>query len=417
MTSAQHEEQKAQAQTRALMRPMGADGLRPKCVSAPQHQQDANAPYYLPNEPQPYRVVERAQSRAVEWEATPVTAWESPISEEMPPVAGQALPRRRSRMSEQPRNELPPVEQAHAEAVPKDLPREQTLDTGMEKHRRSRAEQPDAARPFAERTARDIPAPMAAQPMQPMQLPPLEEHPMYPDSRYPQGLNENALMDYQSAASRTGAQPAQRSGTAYDIEHAVSDEDMTDELREDAVPTSRMATPTPVSFAALMPQKKNHKGLWITLLAVALLLAIGVALWATGTLNGLLGNAQMRPMGDSLPAIFNGGETVTQGSIEPAITPKAAQVSSFSANTETASVPATIKFMLKTTAEVAGIRLMNEQGYAMPAAVESVKEGDGILWTYQVTLDTAYEGNVYAYVRDENGTWTDGGVSCKITVK
>ncbi|MEG1889767.1 MAG: hypothetical protein RR301_00030, partial [Clostridia bacterium] len=64
MTSAQHEEQKAQAQTRALMRPMGADGLRPKCVSAPQHQQDANAPYYLPNEPQPYRVVERAQSRA-----------------------------------------------------------------------------------------------------------------------------------------------------------------------------------------------------------------------------------------------------------------------------------------------------------------------------------------------------------------
>ncbi|MEG2207741.1 MAG: hypothetical protein RR065_06510, partial [Clostridia bacterium] len=255
------------------------------------------------------------------------------------------------------------------------------------------------------------------QPVQPMQLPPLEEHPMYPDSRYPQGLNENALMDYQSAASRTGAQPAQRSGTAYDIEHAVSDEDMTDELREDAVPTSRMATPTPVSFAALMPQKKNHKGLWITLLAVALLLAIGVALWATGTLNGLLGNAQMRPMGDSLPAIFNGGETVTQGSIEPAITPKAAQVSSFSANTETASVPATIKFMLKTTAEVAGIRLMNEQGYAMPAAVESVKEGDGILWTYQVTLDTAYEGNVYAYVRDENGTWTDGGVSCKITVK
>ncbi|MEG2702192.1 MAG: hypothetical protein RSA65_06215, partial [Clostridia bacterium] len=61
----------------------------------------------------------------------------------MPPVAGQALPRRRSRMSEQPRNELPPAEQAHAEAVSKDLPREQMLDTGMEKHRRSRAEQPD----------------------------------------------------------------------------------------------------------------------------------------------------------------------------------------------------------------------------------------------------------------------------------
>ena len=99
------------------------------------------------------------------------------------------------------------------------------------------------------------------------------------------------------------------------------------------------------------------------------------------------------------------------------LTQQAAQVSSFSANPESASLPATIQFVLKTTAEVTSIRLMNEQGYAMPAAVQNANEGDGILWTYQVTMDTAYEGNVYAYVRDQNGAWLDGGVSCKISVK
>lgn len=218
---------------------------------------------------------------------------------------------------------------------------------------------------------------------------------------------------YPSVPTHAPAEPVPAIGNRQ----AALEADGWDDDLEDAVPTAAMAAPAPVPLNGLLsPRQGRRKGLWIFLGALVLA-AVGILLWRTGLLEGFLPNRSALPVANNVPALFSEVTPLSLQTLSPAVSQNSPQVEDFTADPSAAVAPATLTFRLRTNAAASSIRLLSDDGVALPATVESMPEGDGTLWVYQVAFSTPYQGGIHVYARDADGVWSNGGASCQIDVQ
>lgn len=222
-----------------------------------------------------------------------------------------------------------------------------------------------------------------------------------------------APQSYPSVPTPAPAEPIQAIGSC---QSALEADGWDDDL-EDAVPTTAMAAPAPVPLNELLPPKQGRrKGIWIALGALVLA-AAGILLWRTGLLEGLLPSRSALPVANNVPAVFSEVTPLSLQTLSPAVSQNSPQVEGFTVEPSSAAAPATLTFRLRTNAAASSIRLLSDDGVALPATVESMPEGDGTLWVYQVAFSTPYQGGIHVYARDADGVWSNGGASCQIDVR
>ncbi len=218
---------------------------------------------------------------------------------------------------------------------------------------------------------------------------------------------------YPSVPFPPRAEPAPAIGNRQ----AALEADGWDDDLEDAVPTTAMAAPAPVPLTELLPPKQGRrKGLW-AILGALVLAAVGILLWRTGLLEGLLPSRSALPVANNVPALFSEVTPLSLQTLSPAVSQNSPQVEDFTADASAAVAPATLTFRLRTNAAASSIRLLSDDGVALPATMESMPEGDGTLWVYQVAFSTPYQGGIHVYARDADGVWSNGGASCQIDVQ
>ena len=280
------------------------------------------------------------------------------------------------------------------EAALSNQPRRRRSRVVMRQEQEMAAAQPEAKTPIessAPVTQAVEPAPIAApipvpempawRPVQPQQtdafadlpLPPQEE----PSPAREQKLSELPMDDAFRA-----------------LVGAASDEDATDEEQDDCQDTASMPMPAPVS--TLEPLPKVRKSGWLkALIAVMLLAAVGVFLYASG-----LGEKAVHAVVNTVHIVT--GRKVNTGMMK--------------ANPEQAGTPATITVTLETASNIQDVRLLNGSKDYLGANVSSVNRVEGKLWSMVTTLYQPYDGLLLAEVLCEDGQWRMANSQCHVTV-
>ena len=193
-----------------------------------------------------------------------------------------------------------------------------------------------------------------------------------------------------------------------------------DSGRYDAVIHPPLAEPVPVPTFGREPRARGKRrfGPWgIALLVIVLLAAGGYALIRTGLLSrwtqSLFPSATT---GDTVPAVFQQA-TTQQTTITPATQVDKVEQLSVSVEPQSAAVPASLVFTVRTNTAATAIRLLTESGTVIRTNASYFRQEDALVWQVSATIETAYTGKVRVFLRDAAGGWSEGGQDCQITVQ
>ncbi len=173
---------------------------------------------------------------------------------------------------------------------------------------------------------------------------------------------------------------------------AAEDED--DAAAEDQMETGRMPSPAPVSTLDVPKTRKANR--LLTLLAVVMLLiAAGAFLWLSG-------------LGESLWQSATGLYTE--------LTSDTIKTGEMSVVPEAAAVPTVLTVTLATDNTIAGLRLLDDNGNVLEAAVLCTANGEDCLWSCRVVIEKPYSGFIRAQLLNKNGEWILGSSSRYVSI-
>ena len=117
-----------------------------------------------------------------------------------------------------------------------------------------------------------------------------------------------------------------------------------------------------------------------------------------------------------LPAVFQQADT-QQTTITPATQVDKVEQFSISVDPQTAAVPASLVFTIRTNTAATAVRLLTESGTVIRTNASYFRQEDALVWQVSATIETAYTGKVRVFLRDAAGSWSEGGQDCQITVQ
>lgn len=290
---------------------------------------------------------------------------------------------------------------------------------------------PAQGQPFPRETPGAQPA-WRAEPALPESAPNNPAYPAQPDQlqwQLPQTpapalpLSANWTSPMADEPARTLNAPSQTAG-AYPLPQMTggftADALDEDSGRYDAVNHPPLAEPVPVPTFGREPRARGKRrfGAWGIALAVIVVLAAGgYALSRTGLLAQWTGSLfPSASTGDALPAVFQQDAT-QQTAITPATQVDKAEQFSVSVDPQSAAVPASLVFTIRTNTAATAVRLLTESGTVIRTNASYFRQEDALVWQVSATIETAYTGKVRVFLRDAAGGWSEGGQDCQITVQ
>ena len=193
-----------------------------------------------------------------------------------------------------------------------------------------------------------------------------------------------------------------------------------DSGRYDAVIHPPLAEPVPVPTFGRESRargKRRFGPMGIALAVIVLLAAGAYALYSTGLLTQWTQSLfPSTTAGDTVPAVFQ-QETAQQTAITPATQVDKVEQFSVSVEPQSAAVPASLVFTVRTNTAVTAIRLLTESGTVIRTNASYFRQEDALVWQVSATIETAYTGKVRVFLRDAAGGWSEGGQDCQITVQ
>jgi hypothetical protein len=238
--------------------------------------------------------------------------------------------------------------------------------------------------------------------------------------KVPEALPLVAAHD-EKATLVSGVARAPHTGSAALEEKDTDEEDEpgAGEARFSISAQDRLPEPVPVSSETQPRHPKKRRRLIKWLFGIALLAAVGVALYQSGLLTRLLpattpetvtisplpsitelnlGSANNTPVATTTPVITTELRSVT---VEPGVT----------------TAPATLTFTLVTNEATTSIRLMTEDGQMLHTTANSASQDDGLVWQITTELSQPYTGEIHIFLRDQDGVWNVGSIPCTVTVE
>ena len=194
-----------------------------------------------------------------------------------------------------------------------------------------------------------------------------------------------------------------------------------DSGRYDAVIHQPLAEPMPVPTFGREPRArgKHRSGPWLIALTVIVLLAAGgYALYRTGIATQWM--QQLFPSttaGDTVPAVFQQTAASQQTTITPATQVDKVEQFSITVEPQSAAVPASLVFTVRTNTAATAVRLLTESGTVIRTNASYFRQEDALVWQVSATIEAAYTGKVRVFLRDAAGGWSEGGQDCQITVQ
>jgi len=90
---------------------------------------------------------------------------------------------------------------------------------------------------------------------------------------------------------------------------------------------------------------------------------------------------------------------------------------SITVDPQSAAVPASLVFTIRTNTAVTAVRLLTESGTAIRTNASYYRQDDALIWQVSASIETAYTGKVRVFMRDAAGSWSEGGLTCDIAVQ
>lgn len=138
-----------------------------------------------------------------------------------------------------------------------------------------------------------------------------------------------------------------------------------------------------------------------------LLAAGGYALYRTGIATQWM--QQLFPSttaGDTVPAVFQQTAASQQTTITPATQVDKVEQFSITVEPQSAAVPASLVFTVRTNTAATAVRLLTESGTVIRTNASYFRQEDALVWQVSATIEAAYTGKVRVFLRDAAGGWS-----------
>ena len=101
----------------------------------------------------------------------------------------------------------------------------------------------------------------------------------------------------------------------------------------------------------------------------------------------------------------------------PAATSDGPQIYSFAADPAAGQAPLTVTFTLTGNDRISSLKLLTASGDSLSTTLQSMPTADGIEYTFTTRFEAPYTGPVRVYLRDRDGQWSNGALTCDVDIQ